>query len=342
MFIYSSTHRCSLESGSNRLVKAPNADTIFTNLNKEVSVFKLQEKINQALASHLPKNKTSDFYKAGFHLAADCRDIPYYGEVKKGDALYPYIHRSYAKVGTHQFLRYLIISMVGKGGQRLVLAFVFCKKKKPLLKHLKKALKIVFFLGITIGSLSLDKQFYSVKILNYLKEQGIGFCVPVALRGRKGSKPHKLIQKSQHTQEVFYRMRSGKDSVTFRLVIVHKYLKGRYGKHKRVKYAYAVWNLNFLKPKDVFGFYRHRFAIESDNRSNKSLNIRTCSRRVEIRILCIAVGFILMNLWLWVKTTFKIQKHWKRKFTLLLCWALVALHIASIYKPRNIADFLKL
>ena len=341
LFIYSATHRCSLESTSNRLLGSPNADTIFSNLDSSVPVYKLQGLINRALGKHFPKNKESDFYKAKFNLAVDLRDIPFYGKVKKGDALFGYVHRSKAKLGTHQFLRYLIVSITGKKS-REILAFVFCRKSRTLLSYLKKALKIVRFWGINIGSLSLDKQFYTVKILNYLKEQGIGFCVPVAQRGRKNSRLHKILKKSNQTQEVPYTMRSGKDKVSFRLVIVHKYLKGRYGKHKEVKYPYAVWGLDWLKPKDVFGFYRHRFAIESDNRSNKSLNIKTCSKRVEVRLLSIAVGFVLMNIWLWVKSTYKVQRHWKRKFTLLLCWALVSLYITSLYKTRDVADFLKL
>lgn len=52
-----------------------------------------------------------------------------------------------------------------------------------------------------------------------------------------------------------------------------------------------------LDPQTVHRLYRHRFAIESSYRALGRVRARTTSRNIALRLLLIAVSFLLLNAW---------------------------------------------
>jgi putative transposase len=59
-----------------------------------------------------------------------------------------------------------------------------------------------------------------------------------------------------------------------------------------------------LKPQQIHTRYRHRFGIESSYRSTRQLRIRTNSRNPAMRFLFMALGLILVNVWLCLRFRF--------------------------------------
>jgi len=50
--------------------------------------------------------------------------------------------------------------------------------------------------------------------------------------------------------------------------------------------------------------YRRRFGIESSYRQWRQARIYTCTREPHLRLLFVAVGLLLRNVWVWIHDTF--------------------------------------
>ena len=53
----------------------------------------------------------------------------------------------------------------------------------------------------------------------------------------------------------------------------------------------------------MFEEYRRRFAIETSYRQMNTMRARTTSTSVALRLLLVAVAFLLLNLWSYIKWT---------------------------------------
>ncbi len=76
--------------------------------------------------------------------------------------------------------------------------------------------------------------------------------------------------------------------------------KGRRGKKKRRKARWFIYVLihSKFKAQQAHGRYRSRFGIESSYRSMRQLRIRSNSRNPAMRFLFLALGLILVNVWI--------------------------------------------
>ena len=90
---------------------------------------------------------------------------------------------------------------------------------------------------------------------------------------------------------------------TFPVFVVCKYTKGRYRRQGLLHFAYVVIGHLTLPPHQVFEDYRRRFAIETSYRLMDSVRTRTTSTSVTLRLFLIALAFLLLNLWSYVKWT---------------------------------------
>jgi putative transposase len=82
-------------------------------------------------------------------------------------------------------------------------------------------------------------------------------------------------------------------------VVVKRYSKGRYGRHKSKWFAYAVTGLPAgILPAQVFELYRQRFGIESSYRQMNQVRARTSTRNPVIRLLLVGLAFVLFNLYI--------------------------------------------
>jgi hypothetical protein len=114
-------------------------------------------------------------------IAIDLTLIPYHGQphLDKKE-----IYRSAPKSGTTHFHAYATAAVVHKG-HRYTLALIHVEhgeKMKPVVQNL---LKIIRSRGVKVRFLLLDKAFFSVEMISYLKRAGYGYTIPAMVRGRK-------------------------------------------------------------------------------------------------------------------------------------------------------------
>jgi len=160
------------------LADAPCDQTIRNALGESLpEMDELERRLNRALATDLPKA----LRRKARMIAIDLTLIPYHGQPQE-DARE--IYRSSPKSGTTHFHAYASAVVVHKG-HRYTLALTHVEQGEPMKEVVKRLLTTVRRRSVKIKFLLLDKGFFSVEVVSYLKRAGHGFIIPAVPRGRK-------------------------------------------------------------------------------------------------------------------------------------------------------------
>jgi putative transposase len=231
-----------IEQTAKELKTGYHSNTIRYHLSKLKNFSETEKEVNQALKTQINKG----IKKKKQSMAIDFNLLPYYGEPNEDEK--PYICRSQAKLGTCSFYGYATLYLIKKG-KRVTLALRgirFLETKVAILTYLLAELSSF---GIRVKRLLLDREFFSVAVIRWLKGLGIPFIMPAIRRGKKGG--IKQFLKGRKSYKTTYTMsdKSGRP-VTFILWITCHYLKGKRKKKGIVYQVYVVYkiktSLNYL------------------------------------------------------------------------------------------------
>ncbi len=264
----------SIENTSKILKKSPSGKNIRYHLDKVNNFEELEAQLNCALRSR----KLPGIKKGKLKLAIDLNLIPYYGNPTEEEK--PFIYRSQAKSGTCSFYAYASLYVLKKG-KRLTLAIRGVRSQDTNVAIITYLLASVEALKIKIKSLYLDRGFFSISVIRWLKALDIAFIMPAIRRGKQGGINQFL--KGRKSYQTTYTMRKSRDDyVTFELWIIVKYRKGKRNKYGIEYLAYIVYkadvSLNYIQTD-----YRKRFGIESSYRIKNICRIKTTIQEVRSR-----------------------------------------------------------
>jgi putative transposase len=288
----------SIENTSKILKEVPCGKNIRYHLNKINNFEELEVQINSALKSH----RLSSIIQGKQKLAIDLNLIPYYGNPTPEEM--PYIYRSQAKSGTCSFYAYSTCYVIKKG-KRLTLAIRGVRNTDTNVAIITYLLASISSLKIDIKTLYLDRGFFSIAVIRWLKALNIPFIMP-AIKTGKTTGGIKQFLKGRKSYKTTYTMQKSKENfVTFNLWIVCKYKKGKRKKHGLEYFVYVVEqakvSLDYLHTD-----YRKRFGIESSYRIKNIGRIKTTNKKPVLRLLFIGISFLLVNIWvnlLWSKVS---------------------------------------
>ena len=138
-------------------------------------------------------------------------------------------------------------------------------------------------LKLKIKRLYLDRGFFSISVIRWLKSLDIPFIMPAIRRGKKGGIKQFLCGNKSY--KTTYTMGKTEDnSVPMDLWIICKYRKGKRGKYGLEYFAYVVHkvstSLNYIHQE-----YRQRFGIESSYRLKNICRIRTTTLEAYSKII---------------------------------------------------------
>ncbi len=281
----------SIESTCGKLENAPSAKNIHYHLNKFQDIDELIEQINMALSDRTPRGLKSKRLK----IAIDLNLIEYYGNPSEKEA--PYIYRSQAKNGTNSFYAYASAYVIKKN-KRVTLALIPVRRGETMVSVLTRLLELVTALGIGIKRLYLDRGFYNVPVIRWLQTLQIPFVMPVIIRGKKGG-TRRLLHGKQSYGTVYTMNSQQYGSVSFDVWIYSSYRAGQYKKHGIKHFAYAVYQVP-IRLRAIHGDYRLRFGIETSYRLKNLCRIRTTIKNPIVRLLFVAIAFLLVNLWVYI------------------------------------------
>jgi len=297
LLVAAAAERSSIESACSETETSPSGNRVREQLEEELpstleELRTLEAVFNEVLVDNLPPRILSRKHQAAIDLIL----IPYHGQPDQDERE---IRRGKAKQGTTHFHCYATAYVILKN-KRYTLALTYVWGDEKVIDVLKRLLARLKELGIGVKRLFLDRGFYNVQVIRYLKAQRICFVMPVIIRGKKGG-TRGLLRQQKKSGRTTYTMRSPKDGeVTFEVVFVQVYLKGKYGKHGRRWYAYAVYGVE-AQPKQVYEMYRLRFGVESSYRMMNQVRARTTSRKPGLRLLLVGIAFTILNLWAYIR-----------------------------------------
>jgi len=293
------------------LADAPTSVTIFNALYATLpEIQELERRLNRALVTKVPRA----LRRKARILAMDLTLIPYHGGPANDKKE---IYRSKPKSGTSHFHAYATAAVVHKG-YRYTLALTRVEYGETMKDVVQRLLAIVRRRGVKIKFLLLDKGFYSVRVMTYLKRLEHGFIIPVVLHGKKksGSKaPPTGMRALAKKKNGYYRQtiegKEGKKKVTteVRVCVASKqYVKESTGKKCRKKLLYAIWKVR-RTPQEIREIYRKRFGIETTYRQMNEARIKTCARDPRVRLLFVGIALVLRNVWVWIHFRFAKNKY---------------------------------
>ena len=88
-------------------------------------------------------------------------------------------------------------------------------------------------------------------------------------------------------------------TVNCQMAVVCRYHKGRRHQHGIQYLLFVVYRVK-VTTQQLPQHHRGRFGIETSYRLQNSCRIRTTTRHPVVRLLFVALAFVLVNLWLWL------------------------------------------
>lgn len=263
-------------------------------------ISELERRLNLCLVTKLPKALLGKSRR----IAIDLTLIPYHGQPQNDEKE---IYRSAPKSGTTHFHAYATAAVV-HNGYRYTLALVRVEHGEKMKDVVQKLLKIIRSRRVKVRFLLLDKGFFSVEVISYLKRAGPGFIIPAMVRDRKpkGRKRAAGLRAIQKKKNGYYRHTlrgkiDGEDRSTQVTICVasKRYKHKKTGKRKTKKLMYVISKVR-LTPQEIREAYRTRFGIETSYRQMNEARIKTCTRNPALRLLFIGIALVLRNVWVWL------------------------------------------
>jgi putative transposase len=278
----------SVENTCRILQDVPCGNDIRYHLEKYDDMTELENNLNKALQDRLPPR----IYKGKQAVAVDINLIPYYGTPTPAEE--PYICRSKAKAGTCSFYAYATLYVIRKG-KRITAAIISVRRDDTDVAVITRLLGRISPLKLRIKRMLIDRGFFSVPVIRWLKALDIPFEMPVIIRGKTGG-TRQLIRGGRSYETVYTMNSQQYGSVSFRVRVICVYSMGRYGRQGIDYFAYAVHRIG-LRLRAVHEDYRKRFGIETSYRLKNTCRIRTTTKNPVVRFLFTGIAFILTDIW---------------------------------------------
>ena len=280
------------------LAEAPSAQALTTapcaQLPKTRQV--LERRLNRVLTEYLPRR----LKRKAWVVAIDWHLVPYYGQPESSRNELYYGKPSH---GTTKFHAYASACIVSRG-VRYTLALTWVRRHEKPVKALQRLLETIRGIRVKIRRLLLDRAFFNVPVTEFLQKQNLPFLMPVVYRGRPPRAGRKATGlrwiRRQRAGWYGHTLRNGKRAVTLRVCVAYRVHKNRQdGKRKANKLLFAAWKVNG-SPTQIRERYRKRFGIETSYRQWRQARISTCTRNPHLRLLFVALGLVLRNIWVWI------------------------------------------
>jgi hypothetical protein len=285
----------SLSGAAMRVRRSPSGETVrkalLASLPEDVAV--MEQRINRQLLLLTPKA----FFRRPRRLAIDLHQRPYYGQRENVP-----VRGGKKKLGAKWFWTWATIAVV-EHGERWTVAMTPVGPGDALedvltrlLDHLEKA-------KIPVKMALVDREFYAAGVIAVLQSRGIPFLMPAIRRGQlQGPKgptgTRRFFEPGtlgffEHTWTA--RGKSKGQRVTVQIACVLRRLRDR----RRGPLVFAFWG---IRPENLPSYretYRRRFGIETSYRQLGEGLAQTTTKRIQWRMLLVAVALLLRNLWVW-------------------------------------------
>jgi len=255
----------------------------------------VEQRVNEMLSARVPRK----LLKSKLPAAIDLTELPYHGQQAADD---PYVRRGRAKQGTTHFFVFATLYVVKKN-KRYTLGLILLPQAEKAQDAVERLLAYGRTLGLRLKRLYLDRGFDNNGLVGYLKKQPFSTIIPLVIRGKPGGSRALLVGRKSY-RTTYERKSTRYSQEMLPLYIVCKYSKGRYKRKGVFRFAYIVIGQLNRQPAQIAEEYRRRFGIETSYRLMNSVRARTTCKIPAFRLLLVALAFLCLNLWQYVKWTY--------------------------------------
>lgn len=293
VILKASAENSSIEAASADLEGVADSNTMREYLNEALDGEKLREQeqaMNAALAESIP----SAMQRTKLEVAIDFQDEPFYG---KQEDLRKVTCSGQAKKGTTHFVRIATAYVIWKQ-VRLTLAVRYVLPEEETLEIVEFLLQRLKTLGLTSRVLYLDKGFASGPVVRYLQDQHQPAIIACPIRGKDGGTRALCQGRGSYTTPYTFT-----DGTQVTLALKASLVPDKTGQRRRKWLAFIGIDLDWAVEK-IDQEYRRRFGIECRYRILRRVRATTTSRNPALRFFLLAVGLILVNIWVFLRWEF--------------------------------------
>lgn len=278
---------------------AASANTVRGVLHDSLDLQVTEKQVNEALWHNLDQR----YWKQPQTVAVDLVEAPYYGQA---DSDPDEVRRGKAKQGTTHFHVFATVYVVRKN-RRVTLALHYVRQGESLVAVLNTLKGYLDQRGLKVKLWLADRAFCHVAALKWFDQQPEAI-VPMMARGKKDPpSASRVLFEGKVSHWTDYTMRSSKvGELTFPVAVARRYSRRSRSSRKRLAPTTLVYAVvgkkvrsqNYHRSLDsVVALYKSRFGIESSYRQMNQARLRTSSRSPALRLLAVAIAFLLRNLW---------------------------------------------
>jgi hypothetical protein len=284
-----------IEASCQDLVPEVSSNAVREQLHKHLNgdnIEELEKGINSMLQARLPRRAR----RGRFEIAVDLHDQPFYGQDDE------WVCRGEAKAGTTRCYRVATAYLICQG-VRFTLGVKFVRPEHDKAELLKRLLEQVEQAGVKMKRLWCDKGFAGISVYRFLLDKRVHATIACPIRGKlegKGTRSLCRGKKSYHTQHSFHNPKYGSETVPLTVVRTWSLRNHK----RRSSWLLFVQLGHALPPRQVREGYRLRFGVESSYRCMREVKGKTTSKSPALRFLFMALGFILVNMWIALRFLF--------------------------------------
>jgi|FLYL01.1.fsa_nt_gi putative transposase len=280
----------SIEASCAELAVELSSNSVREHLNAQVrqdNLEQLETSVSHALQAGLPRKAR----RAAREIAIDLHEQPFYGQEDELTC------RGEAKAGTTRCYRMATAYLIHQG-VRFTLGLTFVRPGRSKTDILEILLAQVAAAGVSCKRLWLDKGFASIPVYQLLERQPFAAVIACPLRGKPGGRGTKALcrgRKSYHTTHTFRHPEYG--NCTMPVTVVRAWSVSTQGCRSWSWLVFMQLGTP-LAPSKVRAGYRLRFGVESSYRCMRTVKAKTSTRNPAVRLLFMALGFVLVNVWI--------------------------------------------
>jgi hypothetical protein len=283
--------QCSLSAACSLTRSAPSAESVRKAAHAALPprpldlLARLLAALRRSLPDHLGRRPLP--------FALDLHQRPYYGRFTRGCT------RRRRKASASKSFTYATLAALAPEGRFTVGLLL----TRPYMRHttvLERLLGQAAEAGLSVSYLLLDKEFYAVEVMGWLRRRRVPFLMPTRHNSTKppfdeGRAPGWY----EHAWEAYPRRRDFRTGKTYRAAPLRVEARVCVARHPRKgdRLTYASWGLGSWPPAAVVREYRRRFGIESGYRQLGQCLALTSSRSERYRLLLVGVALLLCNVW---------------------------------------------
>ena len=209
--------------------------------------------------------------------------------------------RSKPKNGTSVFERYVTIQCVTKNN-RLTLGITYMPALEDMADFVRKLIDFVHQLGVKIGTLMMDREFFASSVMGALEDFGVTYLIPC--KDTPGVIPRLAEFDAGKRAKISDSEISGvAGTIPYTMIVTKrkKPKKPKKGKELLPHEKYIGFATN--KPDLDVEEYARRWGIETGYRMIENVRARTHSKDPVVRLLCFVYSVAFFNAWVMLNAT---------------------------------------